>query len=148
MTLELLPGGGIATPAHPQTYRLRTPNTASSPRVCRETVAALLQAAGHPGLVEVAKVLVSEAVTNVNLHTRSPVVHLEATVHVDRVLVSVGDDDPDGHPWARQPTADEERGRGLLILRELAQRWGVTWTGGLQPVGKHIWFELSAETAP
>lgn len=147
MSAELLPSGGTALPGHPQSYRLSTPNTASSPRVCRETVAVLLEACGHAGLVDVAKVLVSEVVTNVNLHTRSAVVHLEATVHGDRVLVSVGDDEPDGHPWVRQPCPDEERGRGLLLLRELSQRWGVTWIGGLEPAGKRIWFELFAQAA-
>jgi anti-sigma regulatory factor (Ser/Thr protein kinase) len=129
-------------PASSQSYRLRTPNTKSSPRVCRETVAVLLAATGHPNLVDVAKILVSEVVTNVHQHTSSPVVHLEAIVSPEGVLVSVTDNDPDGRPGPRVPTPHEESGRGMLLLRALAHRWGVTWTGGIQPTGKRVWFEL------
>ncbi|MEU8870615.1 ATP-binding protein [Streptomyces javensis] len=49
---------------------------------------------------------------------------------------------PERHPYPRVAGPDEEGGRGLFLMRELAHAWGVTWENGLRPTGKHIWFEL------
>ncbi|WP_282700810.1 ATP-binding protein [Streptomyces sp. CC219B] len=48
--------------------------------------------------------------------------------------------DPDPHAWLilRQPLADDETGRGLLLLDAVARRWGVRLT----PTGKTVWCEL------
>jgi anti-sigma regulatory factor (Ser/Thr protein kinase) len=43
-----------------------------------------------------------------------------------------------GGPWAPDPAANEERGRGLLIVAGLATRWGIT--GG--DTGRVAWLEL------
>ncbi|MBX9397035.1 ATP-binding protein [Streptomyces sp. TRM72054] len=55
-----------------------------------------------------------------------------------RTRLEVTDSDP--HAWlvARRPDADDETGRGLLLLDALARRWGV-W---LTPAGKTVWCEL------
>ncbi|MFE7121591.1 ATP-binding protein [Streptomyces sp. NPDC057654] len=125
-----------------QSYGLSAPNSPTSPKFCRDTVAAVLFANDRPGLVDVAKLLVSEAVTNINLHTATPTIRIETTVSRDSVLVTVHDDDPDSRPRLREARPDEESGRGLLLVQELASAWGITWTGGLQPSGKRVWFEL------
>ncbi|WP_031477567.1 ATP-binding protein [Streptomyces bicolor] len=48
--------------------------------------------------------------------------------------------DPDAHAWliACEPDADDETGRGLLLLDAFTLRWGV-W---LTCVGKTVWCEL------
>ncbi|MEV0640176.1 ATP-binding protein [Streptomyces sp. NPDC050619] len=122
--------------------RLRTPNSTSSPKICRDTVALLLKATGHPELVETARLLVSEIVTNVSLHTTSLAVRLEAVIRHDRVLVSVYDDDPGADPCPRVTDGQSENGRGLLLLAGFAHDWGVTWTDGIPTSGKRVWFEL------
>ncbi|MGW0943810.1 ATP-binding protein [Streptomyces sp. NPDC002623] len=128
----------------PQIYRLRAPNSPSSPKICRDTVALLLQATGHPELSDAARLLVSELVTNVNLHTTSLAVRLEAVVRRDRIRVRVYDDEP-GSPQLPATDPGREHGRGLLLVETMAQDWGV---GTSHPSdssgrgGKHVWFEL------
>ncbi|WP_225836109.1 ATP-binding protein [Streptomyces sp. NK08204] len=53
--------------------------------------------------------------------------------------------DPDAHAWLvrRRPGADEESGRGLLLVDAVALRWGVEHCPG----GKTVWCELPGETA-
>ncbi|MCX4906632.1 ATP-binding protein [Streptomyces sp. NBC_00878] len=137
----------VLTEDRSHTYRLRAPNASSSPKVCRDTIALLLQTTGHPELAETARLLVSEAVTNVNLHTTASAVHLEAVVRHDRVLVSVHDDDPSaGRPHLRAADGQSENGRGLALLAGLAHDWGVTWTDGYHTTGKRVWFELRSNT--
>lgn len=128
----------------PQIYRLRTPNSPTSPKICRDVVALLLQTTGHGELVDTARLLVSELVTNVGLHTTSLDVRLEAVVRHDRVRVSVYDDTLRAAPPVepKPPNADSENGRGLLLLSGLAQEWGVGRGNGPLALDKQVWFEL------
>lgn len=83
---------------------------------------------------------VSELLTNVITHvgegTPVTVRVFRARCGSTRVEVT----DPDTHAWliARVPDADDETGRGLLLLDAVARRWGV-W---LTPRGKTVWCEL------
>ncbi|SES47598.1 Histidine kinase-like ATPase domain-containing protein [Streptomyces sp. yr375] len=153
-------------PHPPQIYRLRTPNSPTSPKICRDTVALLLQVTGHPELRDTAGLLVSELVTNVGRHTGSLAVRLEAVVRHDRVRVAVYDDEParPPAPSARPaPDHDSDCGRGLLLVEAMATAWGVgaahpsslagltglsdpsnpsDLTGAAGLGGKHVWFEL------
>ncbi|MFP8907243.1 ATP-binding protein [Streptomyces atacamensis] len=132
-----------------RTYELRAPNIPETVKVARNMVAGLLDATGHSALAETARLLVSEVVSNVHLHTKVPLLTLEATVGRDRVRVSVRDDDTTGapsSPGAGVPP-EAEHGRGLLLVRELAAAWGTVWHGGLQPSGKSVWFELRGTRA-
>lgn len=63
-------------------------------------------------------------------------------VHNGIATIAVRDSAPDRHPHLRHADPDEEGGRGLLLMRELAYAWGVTWANALRPTSKHIWFEL------
>ncbi|OLZ70984.1 ATP-binding protein [Streptomyces sp. IMTB 2501] len=51
--------------------------------------------------------------------------------------------DPDAHAWLvrRSPGADEESGRGLLLIDAVALGWGVEHGPG----GKTVWCELPGE---
>lgn len=131
------------------TYRMSAPNVPESARVARDTVAGLLHATGHPGLVEMGKLLVSELVSNVYLHTEAAQFKIVATVDRDRVLVSVEDSETRVAARETEPaeTIDDESvsGRGLLLVRECARSWGVSWQGGPRPAAKQVWFELQDE---
>ncbi|GHC48886.1 hypothetical protein [Streptomyces cinnamoneus] len=65
------------------------------------------------------------------------------TVHGDRVVVAVRDDDPARRPYHRQAGPDEESGRGLMLVRNISCESGVTlvWDG-LDLTGKRVWFVL------
>ncbi|MGK5446855.1 ATP-binding protein [Streptomyces radiopugnans] len=127
-----------------RTYAMRAPNIPETVKVARDMVFGLLNATGHSALAETARLLVSEVVSNVHLHTKVPLLTLEAMVGSDRILVSVQDDDPRGTPSSPEAgiPSEDEHGRGLLLVRELATAWGTVWHGGLRPTGKSVWFEL------
>ncbi len=76
-----------------------------------------------------AVVLLSEAMTNSVVHTRSAAV--EVTVHADvdgRLLVTVTDEGSDTVPVVPPRRFDDlaESGRGLQLVRSLSSRWGFT----------------------
>ncbi|MFF1376464.1 ATP-binding protein [Streptomyces sp. NPDC058308] len=127
-----------------QTYRLTTPNTPLSPKICRDTVALLLAANGHrPDLADTVRTLVSEIVTNAVTHTGSPTIDLETVVLRDGVRVVVHDDRAVTEPLAALDVSrDSERGRGLLLVQALADAWGVASAARAQEGGKNVWFEL------
>src|SRR5690606_36070414 len=78
---------------------------------------------------EDAVILLSEAVTNSVVHTRSTAI--EVTVHADvdgRLLVTVTDEGADTVPGIPAHPVDDlaESGRGVRLIRALAARWGFT----------------------
>jgi serine phosphatase RsbU (regulator of sigma subunit)/PAS domain-containing protein/anti-sigma regulatory factor (Ser/Thr protein kinase) len=87
-------------------------------------------------LVETAILLASELVTNA-------VVHAEGTVRIGlerspgRVRVTVGDTST-AEPQLRHAPQDSPSGRGIYLVDQLADRWGVDVHGD----GKTVWFEL------
>jgi anti-sigma regulatory factor (Ser/Thr protein kinase) len=142
MTTTASEESSAAGPSPSDCYRLSAPNSYAAPKVVRDMVAGVLVATEHPGLVDIARVCVSDLVTNVVVHTQVLVLTVEVTVRRNQVVVSVRDDDPDGRPYPRKAEADDESGRGLLMIQGLADNWGVTWIGGPAPIGKCVWFEL------
>ncbi|MEV4440398.1 ATP-binding protein [Streptomyces sp. NPDC049577] len=94
-------------------------------------------------LLDDARVCVSDAVANVVQHARVRTLAVEVTVRPHSLVVAVRDDDTTRLPWARHPGPDDERGRGLMLVRRLSHASGVTWVwDGLEIVGKRVWFEL------
>ncbi|MCD0482345.1 SpoIIE family protein phosphatase [Streptacidiphilus sp. ASG 303] len=86
-------------------------------------------------LSDFAQLLVSELVTNALLHAGAP---KQLRLIRDRVLtVEVADI---GHqpPRLRRASAEDEGGRGMRLVNELAHRWGSRTT----PLGKVVWAEL------
>lgn len=141
------PNGTLGSTA--QTYHLTTPNTPLSPKICRDTLTLLLTATGRAGLVDTARALVSEVVTNAVTHTVSPTIGMEARVLADGgVRVCVYDDCRAELLAALDVSRDSEHGRGLFLVQALAHEWGTApaprqvRAGG---EGKHVWFEVRAE---
>ncbi|MFF3443052.1 ATP-binding protein [Streptosporangium sp. NPDC002721] len=91
---------------------------------------------------EVARLLVSELVTNALCHAWGPV-WLAVSYRDGTLRCEVNDANP-ALPSARDPLGDDERGRGLQLLDLLSDRWGSERT----PTGKVSWFELSVATRP
>ncbi|MEV0173534.1 PAS domain S-box protein [Streptomyces sp. NPDC050803] len=87
-----------------------------------------------------ALLLVSEILTNAVQHAEGPL-GLHARRTATDLTVEVSDRSP--HlPQPRQAAENEESGRGLLLVRTLADSWGVQPTDE----GKTTWFSLKLET--
>lgn len=120
-------------------YRLVAPNLAGTPKVVRNHVAAVLRLSGWGAVAETARLLVSEAATNVFLHAAVPWLAVATTIGPARVLVEV--EDACAHRLPRPRPAQDlaaEEGRGLALLDALAAAWGVRAAAD----AKIVWFEL------
>ncbi len=106
----------------------------------RHFLAGLL--AGHPAVGD-AILCLSELTTNATLHSRSRQsggsFRVRAERHGSHVRVEVTDQ---GGRWEQQPAADEQNGRGLLVVTRLARNWGRT---GDEDAGWTVWFEIEAQ---
>lgn len=134
-------------PANPfggEIYRLTLPNTASAPRLARDFVTSLLEVSRHLWLVDDARICVTELVTNAHRHTGTPRIRIHAAVNRKRVTVTVADE---GSPLAGALGAlragpEEEHGRGLALVGNLALAWGVHGGGPRHTGRKAVWFTL------
>ena len=101
----------------------------------------LLREWGLNGLAADAELLVSELVTNAIKATagqRQAAVRLQLSSDSTRVRVAVWDADP--HPPVPTddiPDLEEEGGRGLFLVAQMAERWGTRYTRE----GKTVWTE-------
>jgi anti-sigma regulatory factor (Ser/Thr protein kinase) len=97
-------------------------------------------------LVDVAKLLVSELVSNAIRHGQGDIGLRVRFTDRGLLRVEVSDASPDPpfivHP---PPSADEESGRGMEIVHALADSWGTR--PGTESIGKTVWFELRASSS-
>src|SRR5687768_15705671 len=108
-----------------------------SVRKARDVVTvALMDAPCTPPVIEVARLLVSELATNAVNHAGSA--SFTVAIDVDEVMasISVHDDAPGDVAIPPEPEPVAERGRGLRLVEELAQRWWCTQDGN--PPGKTV----------
>jgi len=122
----------------------RFDHDAQTPRAARRFVSEALTAWGDDegDLTDTVTLLVSELVTNAVVHAGSDVevmVRLTATA----ARVEVTDASTNGVA-PRQATAEEDSGRGLALVGNLARRWGVRAAPG---GGKTVWFEIERPPA-
>lgn len=83
-------------------------------------------------------VCTDELVTNAILHVASDI---DVVVRCDDGVVRVEVHDGSTRPPLRQvPPVDADRGRGLLLVEAMSERWGVASTDR----GKAVWFEVGA----
>lgn len=109
--------------------------------VARATVRGYLASVGvtDPGP---AVLLVSELVSNAVMHPAVNSGPIELTVDVDSGCVHIEVEDADPRPpVARVHQVDDEFGRGLMIVDQLADAWG--WSP-LRDNGKRVWCDISA----
>jgi hypothetical protein len=106
----------------------------TSVREARSVLAEPMKRWGLEDLIPTTELLVSELVTNAVKYSRGDV-----TLRLvnERALVCEVLDNSGALPRLRQASGDDENGRGLQVVRQLAQRWGARRT----VAGKVVWCE-------
>jgi serine phosphatase RsbU (regulator of sigma subunit)/anti-sigma regulatory factor (Ser/Thr protein kinase) len=112
------------------------PTSASSVGRARALVRASLSAWELPGIADTAELLVSELVTNAVQHGRGPV---EVRLLRGTSLIIEVADSSLAPPLVRMPDILAETGRGLQLIKSLAQRWGIRRGAD----GKIVWCDLA-----
>lgn len=108
----------------------------SSVGEARRFVGALIGRLARAEVVDIATLLTSELVTNAVVHAGGDTwVFVTAEDHLIRVTVQ---DPSETCPRRREAAEGAVGGRGLCLVAELADRWGVD----LRDAGKGVWFEL------
>ena len=89
-------------------------------------------------LLDAIELMVSELASNCVLHTKAEfevcIVRAEGMLRVEVT------DTGRGLPVLRHPAAADLRGRGLVIVKELADEWGIVPRAG--ETGKMVWFAV------
>ncbi|MFF4535090.1 ATP-binding protein [Streptomyces aureus] len=96
-------------------------------RWTRRHLESLAWTAEEPETVDAVVLTVSELLTNAHIHAHSDA-HLVLTWDGDRLQVSVHDEDPT-LPRRREPEPGAVSGRGVGIVRMLADEWDMTSRG-------------------
>ena len=118
--------------------RARLEPVAEACRRARELVGDACARWNVPEAAGPASVVLSELVGNVVRHARTP---MNVTLTLRRPYLHVAVEDG-SRARAREvrPDLQDEGGRGLLLVRELAQRWGCVPAG----TGKVVWAAVPA----
>lgn len=91
--------------------------------------------------VDAAILITSELVTNAVVHART---RGEVSVKASRSMLRIAvRDESKSAPVEGRPAQLDTHGRGLNIVSDLSERWGVTESLG----GKSVWFTLGATPA-
>lgn len=113
------------------------PADLTAPTDARHHLAGTLRRLGHhDGMLDDARVVVTELAANAVVHARSA---FSVSIHGDGARLRIGvRDGSRAMPEPREPEPRGPSGRGLLLVSALASRWGV------QPLtdGKVVWAEL------
>jgi len=119
----------------PENYAAWTlPAKLTSVRQARAAIREPMERWGLGDLLPTTELLVSELVTNAMRYSRGDV-----TLRLvnERALVCEVLDSSGALPRLRQANGEDENGRGLQVVRQLAKRWGARRTG----TGKVVWCE-------
>lgn len=137
---------GLAGPAPRREYWFGLPALRTSVRSARDTVRDRLRAWKLPGDTCCdAVLLVSELTTNAVLHTSSGhlLCGLTLTGDARRLRIELHDEgSTPACPPEHHPGPGEESGRGLFIVRQIADSWGSARSTRAE--GKVVWAELTA----
>ena len=129
----------ICLTTRPRVRYQRFPARADQVSRARRLLAGILD--GHQRADD-AVLCLSELVTNAIVHSRSrqPGGSFSVRTQIDSHLLRVEVCDQGG-PWHKptRPSADEQNGRGLLIVGQIASRWGCE---GHSQHGWTVWFEM------
>jgi PAS domain S-box-containing protein len=100
-----------------------------------------LVAAAREDLVETAELLVSEIVTNALVHAGTPIEVAFSFVE-GGLRVEVTDGSPHA-PARREYGPNAGTGRGIMLLEELVDEWGVV----PDDPGKTVWFQIASDSS-
>lgn len=139
-----------ARPGFSQLALADTPNAVAWAR--RHTADVLCYWRVPPDVIETARLLVSEMITNAIQHTHSdeevslfsdlsPVRTVTLTLRLDggRLVLLVQDNDR-RPPMVKVVGEDAESGRGVFLIEALSERWGYYYP--TESSGKVVWSEL------
>jgi len=121
----------------------RDPETVSA---ARQAVVRALERAQQHDLADDARLLTSELVTNAVMHGSGDIITVILRYGAGELTISVTDNATDDLPDPRVASPDAENGRGMLLVRALGVRWGVT-VDHLADV-KHTWVCLPMQEQP
>lgn len=125
--------------------RLRLEPRASSVSTARKFVRRTLTEAGRDDLADAAELVTSELVTNALVHAGTHI-DISVVLRPDSVRVEIADGSP--HlPAAREYGTSAGTGRGLVMVEEVADCWGVVRRDA-ERTGKVVWFELGVSEVP
>src|SRR5581483_7527946 len=105
----------------------------------RALLVRLLEVAGASGIEEPAALCATELLTNVLQHTESPDLSLAVELRESEVLISVKDDSCED-PAPSVADLDAESGRGMFIVDQLVNEWGVDRS---EDRGKAVWMRMA-----
>ena len=123
-------------------FVVHLPASVSASRDARAFLRASLATEKLDGFGEVTELLTSELVTNAVVHAASPAI-VRVVVEGARLRVEVDDASIEPAVVVRSSDLEQGSGRGLLLVEELATRWG----SDIRPDGKTVWFELDGAPA-
>jgi anti-sigma regulatory factor (Ser/Thr protein kinase) len=123
------------------TVETHLPSTNSSPQLARAFLSTTMHTWQLDGFGDITELLVTELVANVVTHVGAPMT-IRVRRSPGRVRVEIDDPSPQV-PVLRHPNPADEHGRGMLLVDQLANDWGVD----LQADEKTVWFELDVSTA-
>jgi serine phosphatase RsbU (regulator of sigma subunit)/anti-sigma regulatory factor (Ser/Thr protein kinase) len=116
-------------------YTWTLPSELTSASRARSVIRRPLKRWGLTDLLPTAELLVSELVTNAVRYAQG---RIELRLVREKALVCEVFDDSAALPRLRHPDEHDERGRGLQVVSQVAQRWGARRAGS----GKVVWCEL------
>ena len=119
-----------------EAMRMQLDPAPTSPARARRFVRRALEREGASAAVDVTELLTSELVTNAVLYSQGSI-ELSVSTDDEQVVVVVTDCNP-APPRPRCSDVRSPSGRGLLLVGELADDWGVTG----DRTGKQVWFAL------
>jgi anti-sigma regulatory factor (Ser/Thr protein kinase) len=130
----------MAADRDPPLVETDLPGVATTPMAARAFLRSTLQTWKLDGLGEVTELLTNELVSNVVRHVGTGM-RLRAIRHPGAIRVEV-DDPSTRRPTVRESGPNDDRGRGLLLVEGLSDRWGTD----LRNDGKTVWFEIDVDT--
>lgn len=121
------------------TYTCVLPREKESAPLARKLVATLLSEWGLPDLVDDAALVLDELVANSADHARGALIQVTITRkdHA-QVRLAVVDMEPK-HPRLVIADTEDESGRGMHLIAEISQRWGVDTLNS----GKRVWADVA-----
>ncbi|MCX4907886.1 ATP-binding protein [Streptomyces sp. NBC_00878] len=130
----------VGHPAYSQTF----PCEPSTAEPGRKLVRDVLGIWHLDDLADHAALIVTELIANAARHTPCRSIRLiVGRPSAERVRVGVVDREPSRVPALSQADADDESGRGLLLIDAVADRWGYDLHGSdRRPWGKEVWAEI------
>jgi two-component sensor histidine kinase len=133
-------GTAVLTSQHRvRAFAIDLPSSPIAPRLARRHLATLLDDWHLRDKADDAQVVLSELVSNAVRHAGTyGLVRLQLRVPDDSALYLAVLDGSGQLPVLRQPDLVSLGGRGLHLVQQLAERWGVE----LLQAGKRVWAEL------